>query len=113
MIMFRVFLVLIFVALVGYTGVVVSNHGMGLLPVFFGDMAQLAWPGQFNLDFMFMLSLSALWVSYRHRFGAAGLLLGAGAFFGGALFLSVYLLVASFRANGDVAVLLLGEHRAP
>jgi hypothetical protein len=110
---FRLFLVLIFVTLVGYTGVVVSNHGMGLIPVFFGDMAQLAWPGQFNLDFMCMLSLSALWVSYRHRFRATGILFGVGAFFGGALFLSVYLLVASFRAKGDVALLLLGEHAAP
>jgi hypothetical protein len=112
MIAFRLFLILIFLSIVGYTGVVVSNHGMGLLPIFFGDMAQLTWPGQFNLDFMCMLALSALWVTYRHRFRASGVLLGMCAFLGGALFLSVYLFVASFRAQGDVTALLVGENQA-
>ena len=108
---FRVLLVVIFVAIAGYTGVVVSDHGMGLLSVFFGDMAKMAWPGQFNLDFMCMLALSGLWVSWRHRFTAPGIVLGVTAFFGGALFLSVYLFVESFRAKGDIASLLLGENR--
>jgi hypothetical protein len=103
----RLLLVLIFSAIALYTGAVIARHGIGLLPVFFGDMAQLGWPGQFNLDFMCLLALSALWVAWRHRFGAAGLGLGAAAFLGGALFLSVYLFVESFRA-GDVRGLLLG-----
>ena len=105
---FRLLLVLIFTAIALYTGVVVTHHGFNLLPVFFGDMAGMAWPGQFNLDFMCMLALSGLWVAWRHRFGAAGIALGLAAFFGGALFLSAYLLVASFRADGNVEALLLG-----
>ncbi len=113
MTVFRVFLLVIFLGVAGYTGVVISNHGMGLLPIFFGDMAQFTWPGQFNLDFMCMLALSGLWVTYRHRFRPAGILLGLCAFFGGAPFLSVYLLVASFRAKGDVTSLLVGENREP
>ena len=108
---FRIGLALLFLLIADYTGVVISNHGMGLLPIFLGDMAQLTWPGQFNLDFMCMLALSGLWVAYRHRFRAPGILLGVCAFFGGALFLSSYLLVVSFRAKGDVASLLLGENR--
>jgi len=111
MILFRVFLAFVFVTLAGYTGVVISSHGIDLLPVFFGDMAKLAWPGQFNLDFLCLLTLSGLWVAHRHRFRATGLLLGVCAFFGGALFLSLYLLVESFRVEGSVAALLLGEHR--
>ena len=95
------------------TGVVVANHGLDLLPVFFGDMTKLAWPGQFNLDFTCMLALSGLWVAWRHRFGAAGVVLGLAAFFGGALFLSAYLLVESFRADGDIGALLLGRARTP
>lgn len=91
--------------------VVIANHGLGLFPVFFGDMVKLAWPGQFNLDFMCMLALSGLWVAYRHRFRATGLLLGLCACIGGASFLSVYLLVESFRVRADVAALLLGENR--
>jgi hypothetical protein len=109
---FRFLLVLFFLVIVGYTGVVVWKHGMGLFPVFFGDMAKLGWPGQFNLDFMCLLALSGLWVSWRHRFSAPGILLGLSAFFGGAMFLSVYLFVESFRAKGDLTSLLLGGNRA-
>jgi hypothetical protein len=58
---------------------------------------------------MFMLSLSALWVAWRHRFTAAGLALALFAFFGGASFLAVYLLVVSFRTNGDLRQILLGK----
>lgn len=108
---FRGLLIALFVVLLVYTSVVSSNHGWNLLQVFFGDMAKMEWPGQFNLDFMFMLSLSALWVAWRHRFSAAGLSLALLAFFGGASFLSVYLFVVSFRTNGDMRKVLLGKSR--
>jgi len=109
---FRIFLVAIFLIIAGYTGVVVSNYGMGLLPIFFGDMAKVEWPGQFNLDFMCMLSLSGLWISWRHKFSGIGIILGIIAFFGGALFLSAYLFVESFRVRGDMKTLTLGQDRA-
>jgi hypothetical protein len=109
---FRLLLVLVFLAISGYTIVVVGDHGMGLLSVFFGDMAKLGWAGQFNLDFMCMLALSALWVGWRHQFSAAGLALATLAFFGGALFLSIYLFVESARVGGDTRALLLGRERA-
>jgi hypothetical protein len=111
MMLLRLLLALIFTVITLYTGVVVAHHGLNLLPVFFGDMAGMAWPGQFNLDFMCMLALSGLWVAWRHRFGAAGIALGLVAFFGGALFLSAYLFVESFRAGGSVEALLLGRLR--
>lgn len=111
MAVFRIFLVVIFLIIAGYTGVVVSNYGMGLLPIFFGDMAKVEWPGQFNLDFMCMLSLSGLWISWRHKFSAIGIILGIIAFFGGALFLSAYLFVESFRVRGDMKALMLGQDR--
>lgn len=107
---FRTFLVGVFVAIAGYTAVVVSRHGVNLFPVFFGDMARLTWAGQFNLDFTCLLALSGIWVAYRHRFRPVGLALGACAFVGGALFLSVYLLVAAMRAKGAAVGLLLGEN---
>jgi hypothetical protein len=108
---FRGLVVTIFGVLTAYSAVTIANHGWNLMPVFFGDMASMAWPGQFNLDFMFMLLLSGLWVAWRHRFSAAGLALGVVAFFGGALFLSVYLFVVSLQVKGDVRELLLGENR--
>ena len=109
---FRVLLVAIFLGIAGYTVVVVANHGFGLFPVFFGDMAEMAWAGQFNFDFMCFLALSAVWVSWRHEFSPGGLLLGLIAFVGGAFFLSAYLLWASFDVDGDVPALLLGKARA-
>jgi hypothetical protein len=69
-------------------------------------MLTYSWFGQFNLDFMFMLSLSALWVSWRHRFSATGLALGVVAFLGGILFLTVYLLIES-RDQESLEALLL------
>ena len=47
---FRVLLAAIFETIAVYTAVVIADHGMNLLPVFFGDMAKMEWPGQFNLD---------------------------------------------------------------
>ncbi len=107
---FRVLTLVVFGLLLAYTAVVAANHGLNLLPVFFGDMAKVDWPGQFNLDFMFMLTFSALWVSWRHRFSGAGMALGLLAFFGGALFLSAYLFVESLRVGGDMKRLVLGQN---
>ena len=108
MIAFRCFLVAAWLALMGYTAVVISNHGIGLVPVFFGYMAAMAWPGQFNLDFMLLLALSALWVSWRHRFSGVGIVLGLSALFGGSAFLFVYLLGISLQSKGDIRTLLIG-----
>ena len=108
MLLFRGFLILFFVVLTTYTAIVIANHGWSLLAVFFGDMRMMGWPGQFNLDFMGFLALSALWTAWRHRFSPLGLALALVAFFGGMGFLTVYLLVASFQVKGDVNALLLG-----
>jgi len=110
---FRIFLVAVFVVIAGYTLVVVASHGLNLLPVFFGDMTRMEWPGQFNLDFMCMLLLAGLWVSWRHQFSVTGVVLGLVAVFGGALFLSAYLFVESFRTKGDMRKFLLGAARVP
>lgn len=109
---FRALLAMIFISIAVYTGHVVFHHGWGLLPVFFGDMLQMGWPGQFNFDFMCMLTLSGLWVAWRHRFSAGGIVLGLLALFGGALFLSAYLWLITARSHGDITLTLLGPARA-
>ncbi len=106
----RILLVAIFVSISVYTAFVVSKHGLNLLPIFFGDIAKMEWPGQFNFDFMCFLVLSAVWVAWRHRFSPNGLLLSACALFGGAFFLSAYLLAESYRAGGDIERLFMGAH---
>lgn len=107
---FRALLIILWVALAAYTALVIAHHGMGLLPIFFGDIAQLTWPGQFNLDFLCFLILSALWTAWRNGFSAGGLGLALIAFFGGAGFLLPYLLYLSFSTAGSVRGILLGVH---
>ena len=109
---FRALLAGIWLVLVGYTAVVIANHGTGLFAIFFGDIAKVGWPGQFNLDFLFMLTLSAIWVAWRHHFSIAGLALALLAFTGGSLFLSTYLLVQIWRLGPDVKRILVGPDRA-
>lgn len=106
---FRIYLILSWIVLVVYTAVVIADHGMGLLPVFFGDIGRMGWPGQFNLDFMLMLSLSALWTAWRNGFSALGLGLGLIAFFGGAGFLLPYLVFLSIRCRGNIGLILTGR----
>lgn len=112
MIAFRTLLVALWTGLLAYTAMVVARHGMGLIPIFFGDIGRGTWPGQFNLDFLCFLVLSALWTAWRHGFSTVGLLLAPLALFGGAGFLLPYLLVLSMRARGDMMAVLLGVQRS-
>lgn len=109
---FRVLLVAILAIISIYTGITVANHGLWLLPVFFGDMANMGWPGQFNLDFMFMLTLAACWVAWRHRFSGKGLGLALLTLSFGSMFLAIYLLVLIRQAQGNMREVLLGKTRA-
>ncbi|MBP6012318.1 MAG: hypothetical protein KBA31_08840 [Alphaproteobacteria bacterium] len=108
MLVLRIVLVVHLVALSVYTAIVIGNHGLDLLPVFFGDIAAMGWPGQFNFDFLGFLVLAALWTAWRNNFSALGLLLAAVSFFGGMAFLSTYLLILSLSAR-DIPDLLLGR----
>ena len=108
---FRVLLVAIFTIVVAYTVVVIARHGLNLLPVFFGDIGRMEWPGQFNLDFLGFLTLSGFWLAWRHHFTPGGLALGLLGLFGGVPVLTAYLIWASLQVDGDVAALLLGPGR--
>ncbi len=112
MITLRIFLLLLWLILAGYTAIVISNHGLGLVAIFFGDMGAMTWSGQFNLDFMMLLALSGLWVAWRHHFSAPGIVLGLLVLFGGSQFLTAYLFVVAGQCGGDAKVLLLGKARA-
>ncbi|MEM8826705.1 MAG: hypothetical protein AAGD40_07260 [Pseudomonadota bacterium] len=112
MVPFRLLIAALYAVLLVYTLVVIGKDGMGLLPIFFGDIAAVRWPGQFNLDFLCFLVLNATWLAWRHHFTPLGLALGILGFFGGFGVLGIYLIWASVRAKGDPAVLLLGPKRA-
>jgi len=108
----RVLLVVLWTVMTAVTVVVIAKHGWNLFPVFFGDIAELSWRGQFNVDFMSYLALTAAWLMWRHEFSPAGIMLGVVGFFGGALFLTVYLFVVSFTAKGDMREILMGQGRS-
>lgn len=108
---FRLLLIAIIATVGVYTVNVVANHGWDLLPIFYGDIAKMGWPGQFNMDFHAFLILGSAWLIWRHHFSPLALLFGLCIFAGGAPFLCSYLLVASFQAKGDVKELLLGKQR--
>lgn len=109
--LFQALIAALWVVLVVYTVAVIARHGMGLIPIYFGDIARMGWPGQFNLDFLCFLTLSALWTAWRGGFSAPSLLLAVVAFFGGAGFLLPFLLILTIRARGDMAAVLLGVRR--
>jgi hypothetical protein len=109
---FRAALVLLWLAVAGYTAVVVAHHGIDLVRVFVADVRAMGWPGQFDLDFLGMLLLSGLWVAWRHDFSTRGIGLGLLAAVGGILFLTTYLLVLSFQGNGSMKQVLLGACQA-
>lgn len=106
---FRALLLIILVTIVIYTIPVVLDQGLNLFSIFFGDIAKMGWPGQFNLDFLGFLVLSAFWTAWRNKFSAGGLGLGVLAFFFGAPFLTAYLLYLSFATHGDAKTMLMGE----
>jgi len=109
---FRILLVVMIFGIIGYTTVVVGKHGWDLFAVFFGDMIAMTWPGQFNFDFMCLLVFSGLWLAWRHRFSPGGIIIGFLGLFGGTMFLAPYLLVASFKAKGQMKEILMGTGRA-
>lgn len=109
---FRAFMAILFAVITVYTVLVMVEHGLGFLGIFFDDMAAMTWNGQFNLDFLGFLTMSAAWVAWRNGFTPPGLALAVVAFFFGVPFLTAYLLVLSFRTNGDVKRMLLGDERA-
>lgn len=105
----RGFLVVFAVALAAYTAAVIASHGWNLFPAYFGDLRAMNWAGQFNFDFSGFLVLSALWTAWRNAFSPLGLALAGVAFFGGMMFLAVYLLILSVRSK-TIGELIAGPH---
>lgn len=109
MLFFRSLLVTLFAITFVYTLIITGTHGWNFLPTVLSNVQALNWSGQFNIDFACYLVLSAVWVAWRNRFSAQGILLAVLASVGGILFFAPYLLVLTFSTKGNVKMLLLGE----
>jgi hypothetical protein len=109
MLFFRSLLVTLFAITFVYTLIITGTHGWNFLPTVLSNVQALNWSGQFNIDFACYLVLSVVWVAWRNRFSAQGILLAAVASVGGILFFAPYLLVLTFSTRGNMKMLLLGE----
>lgn len=107
---FRTFAAALFLAIASYTAVTISQYGLGVFPIFFGDLASFSWRGQFNFDFALYLILSGLWMAWRSGFSRNSIASGVIAPLFGMVFLSAYVLYLSFKTDGDIRKLLLGVH---
>lgn len=106
---FRIVLLALW-AVVMYVSVrAVQEMGMQAGEIFVGDFAH-PWRAQFNTDFSAHLLLMALWVIYREPKLWVGIPCAILSVMGGGAFSFAYILVATFRADGDVRKLLLGKH---
>ena len=111
MILLRIFLIISAVIIFTITYFVSTSYGINWPSVFFGDILNMNWRSQFNVDFLIHLFLLATWIAWREGFTAKGYLFGFLSIFLGGMFGFLYILYASVPANGDPKVLLLGEHR--
>lgn len=93
------------------TFLVTTSNGANWPSVFFGDILELNWLSQFNVDFLIHLFLLATWITWREGFTAKGYFFGFLSIFLGGMFGFLYILYASVQAKGDPKALLLGEHR--
>jgi hypothetical protein len=104
----KVLLVALWILLVGITVYAVQALGSAGGMVFVTDF-QHPWRAQFNTDFSIHLTLFIIWVVWREKSKAVGLVSGLLCLMGG-LFRLLYLVAAVHRAKGDPKKLLLGVH---
>ncbi|MEX1365995.1 MAG: hypothetical protein AB1Z98_22905 [Nannocystaceae bacterium] len=107
---FRALLLAMTACLFLYTGYVGIEYGFNIFPMFIGEIMAGTWQGQFNLDFNCYLVLSGLWVAWRDRFSAGGILFGLVAAVLGMVLFAPYLLWLTFKHDGDMRKLLLGAN---
>lgn len=106
------FLTLLLVAMtigVGvYTFMILSRADFSLFKVFFQQVREMGWGGQFNLDFMCYLLLSGLWIMWRDGFSGKSVLIGIAASVLGIVFFAPYLIWLLMQHKGDLRAVVLG-----
>lgn len=105
----KLFLVLELLGLGLYTFFVIQNQGWNLAHHFLSALTAVGWQGQFNLDFLILLTLAGIWVSWRQGHSGLGLCLGFLTAIGGTMVLFPYLLIQISRHKGDMQGILMGR----
>lgn len=108
----RLLLAAVWLVVAAVTLWALAEMGLGAgLETFFGDLSH-PWRAQFYADLEAQLIVLAAWIAWREGSAGAGLAGAAATMLLGALFTLPYLLLASMKAKGDPAALLLGPRRA-
>jgi len=110
MTLLRAFLFAATLAIFAVSIYVLTVVGINWPAVYFGDLLKLDWRSQFNTDLLIHLCLFTIWVTWREGFTPKGFLFGFLSFFCGAMFGGPYVLIATYKANGDLKAMLLGVH---
>jgi hypothetical protein len=90
-----------------------SSQGINWPAVAISDLMALNWRSQFDTDFLVYLFLGATWITWREGFTLKGHVFAFLSVFLGGMFSFPYLLLATYQANGDPKILLLGVHANP
>ena len=101
MIALRLFLVISAFTIFLVTYIAIEDQGIFWPTVFFGDILNLGWRSQFNIDFLIHLLLLATWIAWREGNTAKGYVFGFLSIFMGGMFGFLYVLYATFEAKGD------------
>ena len=104
----RLFLLFSSIIIFSITINIVINYGANWPAYFFGDIQNLGWRSQFNIDFLIHLFLLATWVVWREGCTLKGYIFGFLSVFLGGMFGFLYILYATYQAKGDPKLLLLG-----
>jgi hypothetical protein len=107
--LFKGILILQTLALVTYTIIAFSNEGPNLFTIFLANVHALGWSGQFNLDFSCYLLLSGLWIMWRNKFTTNSIIFGIIATILGIIVFAPYLLWLSYKVDGDLKRMLIGD----
>lgn len=105
----RLFLILSWALITGLTIYIIMQHGINWPVVLLNDLFSLTWRTQFNTDFILHLVLFCSWIYWREDSKLKGLIYALIAILG-ATFSFVYLLIATYKAQGDIRKLVLGAH---
>ena len=109
MTLFRIALGIVWIVLMVVSARALQQMGIDGANVFITDFSH-PWRAQFYTDFSAHVILIALWMIYREPKLWVGIICAILAAFIGGAFSLAYILVATFRADGDSRKLLLGKH---
>jgi magnesium-transporting ATPase (P-type) len=105
---FKTLLILQTITVLVYTLFTFRNEGVNLFQVFFYNITAVNWNGQFNIDFLSYLMLSASWIMWRNKFSSNSIFLGISAMVIGIIIFAPYIVYLLKKEKGDFKKVLIG-----